>query len=93
MSGKWINIGPAIILLVACTANFARAENSAQRCASLAAQWDAAKTAKASSPNLGRAKAWATTAAHDCAKTEASRQEDGANEYIKALKLVGVTPK
>lgn len=93
MTRKFVGKAIAATLLLACAAINARADNSTSRCASLASQWDAAKTAKASSANLGRAKAWATSAARDCAKDTPSRQADGANEYIKALKLVGVTPK
>ena len=71
----------------------AQADDSAKRCASLASQWDAAKTAHAASPNFAAAKVWAKSAARDCAKDTQSRREDGANEYIKALNLLGVTPK
>jgi hypothetical protein len=92
MTRKFAGKAVAAMLLVACATVGARADNAA-RCASLAHQWDAAKTDKATSPNLGRAKAWATSAARDCAKGTPARQDDGVNEYIKALKLVGVTPK
>jgi hypothetical protein len=92
MTRNFVGKALAAMLLTVCATVSSRADNAA-RCASLAHQWDAAKTDKASSPNLGRAKAWATSAARDCAKDTPARQEDGANEYIKALKLVGVTPK
>ena len=70
----------------------AQADDTTAKCKSLAAQWDAAKVAKASSPNLGRAKAWAKTGAHDCGKDDASHRSDGINEYTKALEILGVTP-
>jgi len=92
MTRNFVAKALAVMLLMASAAPGAQADNAA-RCASLAGQWNAAKTDKASSPNLGRAKAWATSAARDCAKDTPSRKEDGVNAYIKALKLVGVTPK
>lgn len=82
----------AALLLAAASSVAAHAESAAAHCASLAKQWDAAKVAKASSPDLGRAKVWAKSGAHDCARDNASHQQDGVDEYVKALTLLGVTP-
>lgn len=65
----------------------------ASRCASLAGQWKAAKTAKASSPGMARAKVWAKSAEHDCAKDSDSHRADGVSEYLEALKILGVAAK
>jgi hypothetical protein len=81
--------GVLALLLGASTAN---ADDTTARCKSLAAQWDAAKTSKASNPHFAQAKVWAKTAAHDCGRDEPSHRSDGIDEYIKALQLVGVTP-
>ncbi len=81
-------LAPAALIVLSSSEAMA-----ASRCASLAAQWQTAKAANATNPKLGQAKVWANSAAHDCSKDEALRQSDGADEYIKALKLLGVTPK
>ena len=83
----------AVVLLTVCAPIRSQAEDGTKRCVSLAKQWEAAKIAKASSPKLGAAKVWAKSAARDCAKDTQSRRADGANEYIKALNLVGMPPK
>lgn len=81
----------AAVLALTFASAPAHAEDSAARCKSLASQWDSAKVAKATSPNLGRAKAWARTGARDCGRDDASHRADGINEYIKALEILGVT--
>ena len=81
------------VLLTMGAAVQAQADDSAKHCTSLSGQWDAAKTAHAANPNFAAAKVWAKSAARDCTKDTQSRREDGANEFIKALKLLGVTPK
>ena len=77
---------------VALSPSIASADD-ASRCASLANQWKAAKISKATNSNLARAKVWAKSAAHDCAKDSDSHRADGVSEYLEALKSLGVTPK
>jgi hypothetical protein len=91
MPYKALTIVAGIVALAAMT-TAANADDTAARCKSLAAQWDTAKVAKATNANFGKAKVWARTAAHDCARDEAQHRSDGIDEYIKALQLVGVTP-
>ena len=78
------------VAICAATPLIAYADDAA-RCTSLAGQWKAAKVAKASSPNLPRAKVWAKTAERDCAKD--AHRADGVSEYLQALKILGVTAK
>ena len=93
MSRNHVTTALTAVLLTGYALVVAKADDRTARCASLASQWNAAKIEKASSPNLGRAKAWAKSGTQDCAKGTPSRQDDGANEYIQALKLLGVAPK
>ena len=69
------------------------APDFAARCQSLAQQWTDAEGTHASNANLGQAKARARTAAKDCASTLPAEQSAGMNQYVTALKLLGVTPK
>ena len=91
MQHKAAAITITAVLALTFASVHAHAEDTTAHCKSLATQWDAAKTAKASSPNLGRAKAWARTAARDCGREDASHRADGVNEYTKALEILGIT--
>ncbi|MBI1213027.1 MAG: hypothetical protein GC190_16310 [Alphaproteobacteria bacterium] len=80
----------ASALALAIGALAGQAADAAARCKSLSAQWDAAEAANGSSPDLGRAKAWAKAGARDCSRDSASRRSDGVDEYTKALEILGV---
>ena len=69
------------------------AMDSAQRCASLAQQWNVAEASASSSANLGRAKAKARSAAQSCASRSPAERQNGVSQYLAALKLLNVAAR
>jgi hypothetical protein len=56
-----------------------------ERCHSLAAQWKTAETANASNPNLGKARALASSAEKMCASASTTQQKSGVSQYNAAI--------
>jgi hypothetical protein len=66
--------------------------SNGQRCASLRQQWTDAAQARQESPRLGQAKSMANMARNLCRSTNAGDVQKGVDEYLSALKLLGVQP-
>ena len=88
---KSISICCAVVLaLTIVPASFVGVSASpvdyAARCKSFAGEWKAAEASHSSDPNIGKARAFASSAELMCASTKASDESIGVNKYIAALK-------